>query len=108
VQVTPARDSFVPITMAAIDRRLDQITANAALNAELAALEWARERGATAVNIHRIAAENEIDGLAQRNPADLGSGFMTLLHGRGRAAADRWLRGTAPARQVEQRVLEDA
>ena len=31
VQVTPARDSFVPITMAAIDRRLDQITANAAI-----------------------------------------------------------------------------
>jgi len=112
VQVTPARDSFVPITMAAIDRRLDQITANAALNAELAALEWASERGATAVNIHRIAAENEIDGLAQRNPADLGSGFVTLLHGRGRAAADRWLRGTAPAKPapvvVEQQILEEA
>jgi len=112
VQVTPARDSFVPITMAAIDRRLDQITANAALNAELAALEWASERGATAINIHRIAAENEIDGLAQRNPADLGSGFVTLLHGRGRAAADRWLRGTTPAKPapvvVEQQVLEEA
>ena len=100
VQVTPAHDSYVPITAAAIDRRLDQITANAALNAELAALEWARERGATAVNIHRIAAENEIDGLAQRNPADLGRGFMTLLHERGRAAADRWLRGTAPAKPM--------
>ena len=121
VQVTPARDSFVPITMAAIDRRLDQITANAALNAELTAIEWARECGATAVNIHRIAAENEIDGLAQRNPADLGSGFITLLHGRGRAAADRWLRGTAtPTKQapvtveqqvplaVEQQELEEA
>jgi NTE family protein len=115
VQVTPARDSFVPITMAAIDRRLDQITANAALNAELAALEWARERGATAVNIHRLAAENEIDGLAQRNPADLGRSFITLLHGRGRGAADRWLRGTAPvipaieaSIAAELRVLEDA
>jgi NTE family protein len=120
VQVTPARDSFVPITMAAIDRRLDQITANAALNAELAAIEWAREHGATAVNIHRITAENEIDGLAQRNPADLGRGFIALLHGRGRAAADRWLRGTGPIEQapaimeqqvplaVEQRALEDA
>jgi NTE family protein len=96
VQVTPAHDSYVPITAAAIDRRLDQITANAALNAELAALEWARDVGATAARIHRIAAENEIDGLAQRNPADLGRGFITLLHGRGRAAADRWLRGTGP------------
>ncbi len=97
VQITPAHDSYVPITAAAIDRRLDQITANAALNAELAALEWARERGATAANIHRIAAENEIDGLAQRNPADLGRSFIALLHGRGRSAAERWLRAMAPA-----------
>ncbi len=106
VQVTPAHDSYVPITGAAIDRRLDQITANAALHAELAALEWARERGATATNIHRIAAEDEIDGLAQRNPADLGRGFITLLHGRGRSAADRWLRGTAPAKPVPVVVEE--
>jgi NTE family protein len=106
VQVTPAHDSYVPITGAAIDRRLDQITANAALHAELAALEWARERGATSTNIHRIAAEDEIDGLAQRNPADLGRGFITLLHGRGRGAADRWLRGTAPAKPVPVVVEE--
>jgi NTE family protein len=121
VQITPSRDSYVPITAAAIDRRLDQITANAALNAELAALEWARAKGATTASIHRIAAEDEIDGLAQRNPADLGRSFMALLHGRGRGAADRWLRGTtplAPAKPVpaksepivvvEQRELVDA
>jgi NTE family protein len=66
----------------------------------------ARERGATATNIHRIAAEDEIDGLAQRNPADLGRGFITLLHGRGRSAADRWLRGTAPAKPVPVVVEE--
>ena len=118
VQITPSRDGYVPITAAAIDRRLDQITANAALNAELAALEWAREKGATRATIHRIAAEDEIDGLAQRNPADLGRSFMALLHGRGRSAADRWLRGTTeakptpakaePAIVVGQRELVDA
>ena len=112
VQVTPSRDGFVPITSAAIDRRLDQITANAVLNAELAALRWARERRVVAPSIHRIAAEDEIEGLAQRNPADLGRGFITLLHDRGRAAADRWLRGTAPAKTApmaaEQPVLVDA
>lgn len=118
VQITPSRDSFVPITAAAIDRRLDQITANAALNAELAALEWARSRGATSINVHKIAAEDEIDGLAQRNPADLGRGFMALLHGRGRSAAERWLRGTTEARPapakaepivvVDERELVDA
>jgi NTE family protein len=107
VQVTPSHDSFVPITAAAIDRRLDQITANAALHAELAALEWARDVGATAAHIHRIAAENEIDGLAQRNPADLGRGFIALLHGRGRAAADRWLRGSVQVKPAPSPVAAD-
>ena len=113
VQITPSRDSFVPITAAAIDRRLDQITANAALNAELAALEWARARGLATPTIHRIAAEDEIDGLAQRNPADLGRSFIALLHGRGRGAAERWLRGAqvtrpVPVTVVEQRELVEA
>ena len=107
VQVTPARDSFVPITAAAIDRRLDQINANAVLHAELSALEWARERGLTPAKIHRIAAEDEIDGLAQRNASDLGRGFIALLHGRGRAAADRWLRGPAPAKPMPFLTAED-
>jgi NTE family protein len=41
VQVTPSRDSYIPVTMAAIDRRLDQIAANAVLNAEIAGFELA-------------------------------------------------------------------
>jgi NTE family protein len=96
VQVTPARDGYVPITMAAIDRRLDQITANSALNAEIAAIEWLRDSAATylPLRLSRIAAEDEIDGLSQRSSADLGRGFIRLLHRSGREAADRWLRGT--------------
>ena len=97
VQVTPARDNYVPITSAAIDRRLDQITANAALNAEIAALEWANRDGATTaqpLRIFRLAAEDEIDGLAQRSAVDLGRGFITHLHRSGYTAADRWLRQT--------------
>jgi NTE family protein len=94
VQVTPARDSYVPITMAAIDRRLDQITANAALNAEIAALEWARGGAAPPLRLSRIAAEDAIEGLSQRSAADLGRGFIRLLHRSGRDAAERWLRGT--------------
>lgn len=95
VQVTPARDSYVPITMAAIDRRLDQITANSVLNAEIAALEWARDAAGMPrhpLRIFRIAAEDEIDGLAQRSAVDLGHSFMTKLHGSGRGAADRWIK----------------
>ncbi|CAL78243.1 conserved hypothetical protein; putative phospholipase [Bradyrhizobium sp. ORS 278] len=92
VQVTPARDGYVPVTSAAIDRRLDQISANAVLNAELAALEWARSDGLHPPRVHRLAAEDEIDALAQRDATDLGSDFIATLHQRGRDAADRWLR----------------
>jgi NTE family protein len=91
VQVTPSRDSYVPITLAAIDRRLDQIAANAVLNAEIAAVEWARTDSEPALRLFRIAAEDEIEGLAQRSSTDLGRNFIRLLHRSGRAAADRWL-----------------
>jgi len=104
VQVTPSRDSYVPITMAAIDRRLDQIMANSTLNAELAGLE--PYCATTSRQIFRIAAEDEIDGLAQRSAADLGRSFIALLHGRGRAAADRWLRRGQPSTEP-QPLLEE-
>jgi NTE family protein len=97
VQVTPARDHYVPITSAAIDRRLDQITANAALNTEIAGLEWASrddEASAQRLRIFRLAAEDEIEGLAQRSAVDLGRSFITQLHCAGYTAADRWLRQT--------------
>ncbi|MCP3371343.1 patatin-like phospholipase family protein [Bradyrhizobium cajani] len=103
VQVTPARDSYVPITLAAIDRRLDQIAANAALNAEIAALEWARATAAPSLRLFRIAAEDSVDGLAQRSSTDLGRGFIRTLHRSGREATERWLmkqgadNSTAPA-----------
>jgi NTE family protein len=95
VQITPTHDAYVPMTMAAIDRRLDQIMANSALNAEIAALDLARADAATPklrrLRIFRIAAEDEIDGLAQRSAVDIGRGFITMLHRAGCDAADRWL-----------------
>jgi NTE family protein len=42
--------------------------------------------------VFRIAAEDEIDGLAQRSAVDLGRSFVEMLHQSGRAAADRWLK----------------
>src|SRR4051812_6956145 len=92
IQVTPARDSYVPITLAAIDRRLDQIAANAALNAEIAAIEWAQTHAAPSLRLSRIAAEDSVDGLAQRSSTDLGRGFIRALHRSGREAAGRWLK----------------
>lgn len=109
VRVTPAGDGYVPMTSAAIDRRLDQIAGNAVLNAELAALEWARSDGLHPPRVHRLAAEDEIEALAQRDATDLGSGFIELLYQRGRDAADRWLReapaGTTLTVQDEQPVV---
>ena len=96
VQLTPTRDSYIPITMAAIDRRLDQIMANSTLNAELAGLEL--HSATSSRQIFRISAEDEIEGLAQRSAADLGRSFIALLHGRGRAAAERWLCQGEPAK----------
>src|SRR6478752_7523168 len=91
VQVTPTRDSYVPITLAAIDRRLDQIAANAALKAEIAAIDWAQSHAAPTLRLSTIAAEDSIDGLAQRSSTDLGRGFIRALHRSGRQAAGRWL-----------------
>ncbi len=106
VQVTPTRDSYVPITLAAIDRRLDQIMANAALNAEIAAIEWAQSRATASLRLTRIAAEDSVDGLAQRSSTDLGRGFIRLLHRSGREAAARWLgqdarAGAAPSASAQ-------
>lgn len=91
IQVTPSRDSYVPITLAAIDRRLDQIAANAALKAEIAAIEWAQAHTAPSLRLSTIAAEDSVEGLAQRSSTDLGRGFIRTLHRSGRAAAERWL-----------------
>ncbi len=101
IQVTPARDSYVPITLAAIDRRLDQIAANATLNAEIAAIAWAQAHAAPSLRLSRIAAEDFFEGLAQRSSTDLGRGFIRALHRSGREAAELWLGqgadGNAPA-----------
>ncbi|OPY97251.1 alpha/beta hydrolase [Bradyrhizobium sacchari] len=101
VQVTPSRDSYVPITLAAIDRRLDQIAANAALNAEIAAITWAQAQTAPSLRLSRIAAEDSVDGLAQRSSTDLGRGFIRLLHRSGREAAQRWLGQGAPGADAQ-------
>ncbi|WP_257180140.1 MULTISPECIES: patatin-like phospholipase family protein [Bradyrhizobium] len=113
VQVTPARDSYVPITLAAIDRRLDQIAANAALNAEMAAVAWAQSHAAPSLRLTRIAAEDSVDGLAQRSSTDLGRGFIRLLHRSGRAAAERWLgqdakAGAAPSASAQALAASEA
>src|SRR5216684_8947833 len=109
VQITPTRDAYIPITMAAIDRRLDQIVANSALNAEIAALDFARVAAPKlrALRVFRIAAEDRIDGLAQRSAADIGSSFITMLHRTGREAADHWLARDPEEMAATSRIQHD-
>jgi len=111
VQITPSRDAYVPMTLAAIDRRIDQVTANSTLNAEIAALEMARDNAATpklhALRLFRIAAEDSVDGLAQRSTVDLGQGFITMLYRSGRDAADRWLSRDPDAAASPSREQQD-
>jgi NTE family protein len=108
VQITPARDRYIPMTMAAIDRRLDQITANSTLNAEIAALDLMRDARSRSLRVSQIAAEDEIDGLAQRSAVDLGRSFVEMLHRSGRAAAERWLKQDPAQRPptIQERVAE--
>ena len=107
VQVTPTRDSYVPITLAAIDRRLDQIAANAALKAEIAAIAWAQSHTAPALRLSTIAAEDSVEGLAQRSSTDLGRGFIRLLHRSGREAAERRLgQGAGVSQPARARAAE--
>ena len=95
VQVTPNVGDRVPVSVGDIGRRLDQISFNSALNAELAALDLAQKLQATpklrALRIGRLAAEDAFDGLSERSAADLGRVFIERLHTGGRAAAEHWL-----------------
>ena len=95
VQVTPARGQGVPINRNDIVKRLEHISFNATLNAELEALRLAASLRATpklrGLRIDRLAAEDEIADLASRSSADLDWRFLTKLRDAGRSAAEGWL-----------------
>ena len=90
VQVTPNKNTRTPTSKSEIVNRLEQITFNATLNAEIEALKLAASIRATPklreLRIDRIAAEDEIEGLAAHNAADLGWSFLEKLRGRRRSA----------------------
>ena len=97
VQVTPTRTQGTPTNRSEIVKRLEQISFNATLNAEIEALRLAASLRATpklrSLRVDRLAAEDEIADLASRSAADLDWRFLTRLRDAGRGAADGWLAG---------------
>ncbi|MCB1535944.1 MAG: patatin-like phospholipase family protein [Rhodoblastus sp.] len=101
VQVTPARGQGIPTNRGDIVKRLEHISFNATLNAELEALRLAAKLRATpkmrGLRVDRLAAEDEIADLASRSAADLDWRFLTRLRDAGRVAASGWLAQRARA-----------
>ena len=101
VQVTPARTQGTPTNRSDIVKRLEHISFNATLNAELEALRLAASQRATPklrnLRVYRLAAEDEIADLASRSAADLDWRFLTRLRDAGRVAASGWLAQRARA-----------
>ncbi len=104
VQITPALSAETPTSSPEILRRLDQITFNASLQAELAALGRRTDRSRQLAGllssegrklrrlaVHHISAEEEFDGLSDANATNLDWDFLKTLRDHGRAAAGAWL-----------------
>jgi NTE family protein len=106
VQLIPTDHTGLPVTKAAIDRRLGQITFNAPLHKELEAIGMmkklvGKERQPTSrlgrkidsLQLHHLSAEDHVDGLSEASVLNTDWSFLTHLRDRGRAAADAWLAG---------------
>lgn len=99
IQITPTRSQATPRSRADIERRIDQINFSSTLEREIEAIrllaplcaagdasgKWARLR------LDRIAAEDEVDLLAEASPANLEWSFVSTLRDAGRAAANAWI-----------------
>ncbi len=99
IQITPTRSQATPRSRRDIERRIDQINFSSTLEREIEAIrllaplcaagdasgKWARLR------LDRIAAENEVELLAEASPANLEWSFVSTLRDAGRAAASAWI-----------------
>ena len=117
VQITPALSTETPTSAQEIMRRLDQITFNSSLQAELASLARRTERSRQLsgllssegrrlrrLAIHHISAEEEFAGLSDASANNLDWNFLTTLRDHGRAAANTWLVGKEAAREEPRTI----
>src|SRR5215204_7743057 len=105
VQIVPSNGSELPTTSSEIDMRLNQISFSSSLQKDLEALAIMTElsqaesepstsrlgRKLQRLQLHRIAAEDHVDGLSGSKFTDTDWAFLLHLRDQGRAAADTWL-----------------
>ena len=104
VQITPAKAAEVPTSAPDIIRRIEQINFGASLRTEIEALSRYSElcggvwgllskhgRKQRNLRLHRVAAEDKVDRLADASAANLEWSFLTSLRDQGRDAAAVWL-----------------
>jgi NTE family protein len=99
VQISPKCADWVPRSRADIERRIDQVNFSSTLDREIDAIrqlaplcaagdssgKWA------ALRVDRIAAENEVEALAEQSAGNLSWSFVSTLREAGRMAAEGWI-----------------
>jgi len=107
VQIIPMNGTNLPRTRKDIEHRLNQITFNSPLKGELEAISTMRKIGATEggaspsalsrkvqrLQLHQLAAEDHVSGLAETSILNVDASFLSELRDAGRGAADSWLSG---------------
>ena len=100
VQINPIERREIPRTAEAISNRVNEITFNASLLAELAAVENTRklvELGHLpadlfpAQRLHRIGGDGKLEGYPADTKFDVSWAFLQTLRDLGRASAKHWL-----------------
>ncbi len=104
VQIIPTQVSALPRSSSDIARRVAQITFNASLLRDLDTLASLTDVGrdplpalfrkldkSARLRLHRLSAEDHVEGLASASATDLDWRFLCGLRDAGRAAANTWL-----------------
>ncbi|MGD0185517.1 MAG: patatin-like phospholipase family protein [Roseiarcus sp.] len=100
VQINPIERDRTPRTAQEIADRMNEITFNAGLLAELRAADFVarlidrgvlKDDGYRRENLHRIGGDGKLEGYSAASKADVSWTFLTRLRDLGRAAAKDWL-----------------
>ncbi len=99
VQINPERRPTTPLSASDIMHRVNEITFNASLLAELRVIEAMQKRAAdgrraearSPLQLHRIALHDEVVDATAASAGSLDGTFHRQLRDHGRSAAERWL-----------------